>query len=117
MKGKKIGIHYLCAPLVMALSGVSAAVSAAPQVTREGSLVETVEKVNTIFSTAQTALATGLQLVGIACMGFAAWNVYVSGKPGREDRGHMKTAVLAGLGGVIAYFAPNWIGLGAASLF
>ncbi|WP_206600471.1 hypothetical protein [Chromobacterium sphagni] len=43
------------------------------------------------------------------CMGFSGWNIYVSGKPGREDRGHMKTALFAGLGGVIAYFAPDWI--------
>lgn len=101
---------------VLALTMMEAAL-AAPVVTANGkSLVDTANQVNNLFTIGQTVLATGLQLVGIGCMGVAGWNVYVSGKPGREDRGHMKTALLAGLGGVVAYFAPNWLGLGAASL-
>ncbi|UDM18975.1 hypothetical protein [Vogesella sp. XCS3] len=114
MKNKQTKAAFLLG--VLALVMVETAL-AAPVVTANGkSLVDTANQVNNLFTIGQTVLATGLQLLGIACMGFAGWNVYVSGKPGREDRGHMKTAVFGFLGGIIAYFAPNWLGIGAASL-
>ncbi|WP_434627828.1 hypothetical protein [Chromobacterium sp. CV08] len=108
-------LALFAAEAALAASGTGGSATAAINSSGK-SLTDTANQAKDLITTFKDVVAMGLQLVGVMCMGFSGWNIYVSGKPGREDRGHMKTALFAGLGGVIAYFAPDWIGMGGKTL-
>ncbi|OHX14804.1 hypothetical protein BI347_15790 [Chromobacterium sphagni] len=117
LKFKKGNLLLMVAVLALLATETSLADTVATTAGSSGkSLMDTAKQTKDLITSFKEVIGMGLQLVGVMCMGFSGWNIYVSGKPGREDRGHMKTALFAGLGGVIAYFAPDWIGMGGHTL-